>query len=111
MALRGQRFELDLNADDFTPLPIIERATDASDGPSAIGEIKERDPVAAPAPPKLKASRTGFPEHKRRSNVSAFKEQKTRQHASFLYPSQQEADPSSQPLPSPSKASDQAIAH
>ena len=111
MALRGQRFELDLDADDFTPLPTTEKATEISDSPNLIGEIKERDPAAAPTPPKPKASRTGFPEHTKRTNVSAFKQQKTRQHASLSQLSQQKADPSSSPLPARPRPSDQAIAH
>lgn len=112
MALRGQRFELDLDADDFTPIPVTKRSTDAvTSTPNLVGEIKERDPAAAPAPPKLKASRTGFPEHRKRTAVSAFKQEKARQNESILQASQQLAVPSLQPLPTQTQLSDQAIAH
>ena len=110
MALRGQRFELDLDADDFTPTPVTEKSPVSRDSPSLIGEIKERDPAAAPAPPKPKASRTGFPEHTKRTHFSAFKKQKARQHDSLPLLSPQHAD-SSQTLPTRSQPSDQAIAH
>ena len=110
MALRGQRFELDLDADDFTPTPITEKSPISHDSPNLIGEIKERDPAAAPAPPKLKASRTGFPEHTKRTHFSAFRKQKARQHDSPPLLSPQHAD-SSQTLPIRSQPSDQAIAH
>jgi hypothetical protein len=110
MALRGQRFELDLDADDFTPIPVTEKSPDSCDSPSLVGEIKERDPAAAPAPPQLKASRTGFPEHTKRTPFSAFKKQKASQHDSLPLPSQQRSD-SSPALPIRSRLSDQAIAH
>ena len=111
MALRGQRFELDLDADDFTPIPVTERSTDIASSPNLVGEIKERDPAAAPAPPKLKASRTGFPEHRKRTGVSAFKQEKARQNESISQASQQLPVPSPQPLPTQKQLSDQAIAH
>jgi RNA polymerase II-associated protein 1 len=110
MALRGQRFELDLDADDFTPTPVTEESPVSRGSPSLIGEIKERDPAAAPAPPKLKASRTGFPEHTKRTHFSAFRKQKARQHDSPPLLSPQHAD-SSQTLPRDSQPTDQAIAH
>ena len=111
MALRGQRFELDLDTDDFTPIPVTERSTDIAGSPNLVGEIKERDPAAAPAPPKLKASRTGFPEHGKRTGVSAFKQEKARQNASISQASQQLAVPSLPTLPPQTQLSDQAIAH
>ena len=111
MALRGQRFELDLDADDFTPIPVTENHTDSSKSPNLIGEIKERDPATAPAPPKPKASRTGFPEHRKRANISAFRQQKAHQNDSFPRSSQQKAEPASQPLATHTQLSDQAIAH
>jgi hypothetical protein len=111
MALRGQRFELDLDADEFTPVPVVQNPEDTSDSPSLIGEIKERDPSSAPAPPKLKVSRTGFPEHRKRTNVSAFRQQKAQQNDTLLQSSQQKATLFSQPPVSHTQPSDQAIAH
>jgi RNA polymerase II-associated protein 1 len=111
MALRGQRFELDLDADEFTPIPFAENPNGPSDSPNLIGEIKERNPSSAPAPPKLKASRTGFPEHRKRTNISALRQQKARQNDILLQSSQQKATPVSQPPISRTQPSDQAIAH
>jgi RNA polymerase II-associated protein 1 len=84
MSLRGQRFELDLDADEFTANPLSD---DHSDGPKSsfsIGEIKEKtsgDHV--PPPPAFKATRSGFPEHKSRFKASAFKQQQSTQAKSF----------------------------
>ena len=71
MSLRGQRFELDLDAEDFTPKPL------ATASPSLIGEIKERTIHTAPQAPNRPPSKTGFPAHKKRSTTSTFK---TRRH-------------------------------
>ena len=111
MALRGQRFELDLDADDFTPIPLPERPEHTSNNPDLVNEIKERNPAAPPAPPKLKNSRTGFPEHRKRTNVSAFKQQKARQDVPLSQASQQHVNSSFQHLPPQTRASDQEIAH
>jgi hypothetical protein len=114
MALRGQRFELDLDADDFTPFPATQNQRDTSDIPDipdVIGEIKERDPTTTPAPPKLKASRTGFPEHRKRAHVSAFRQQKGRQNDYLPQFSQQKAEPFSPPPATHTQPSDQAMAH
>ena len=72
MSLRGQRFELDLEADEFTPMPVSEKPIADQEAPFLVGEIRERASAAAPAPPKARGSRTGFPEHKKRS---VFKQQ------------------------------------
>ena len=79
MSLRGQRFELDLEADEFTPLPVSEKPIADQEAPFLVGEIRERASAAAPAPPKPRGSRTGFPEHKKRS---AFVQQRDRRDES-----------------------------
>ena len=81
MAVRGQRFELDLDAEDFTAKP-LEHSDDLSDPVSMIKEIQEHDDSGTPPPaPSFKSSKSGFPEHKLRPKVSAFrqKQQATRQ--------------------------------
>lgn len=69
MAVRGERFELDLENDDGLsagpPLP--------SDF-SLIGEIRERSSAAPPSAPVFKQSSTGFPAHRKRNKQSAFKQ-------------------------------------
>lgn len=77
MAIPGQRFELDLEADDFTINPIDESSLTE---PFRIKDIQEHDSSGIPAPPKPKAAVAGFPEHKQRK-VSRFrqKQEQTRQ--------------------------------
>jgi len=81
MDFRGQRFTIDLSDDDdngdgetgaTSSLPSNATPSFAS---AFIGDIKERPTQAATAP-KLKSSSTGFPEHKKRVRVSAFKKQR-----------------------------------
>ena len=111
MSLRGQRFHLDLDADDFTPLPIVSDSPQASGLPNIIGEIQEREPTSAPSAPKLKASKTGFPEHRKRTNVSAFKQQKPAHNASLSDTPPFGAKPTSSSMPTQARLSDRAIAH
>ncbi|ERF68874.1 hypothetical protein EPUS_04526 [Endocarpon pusillum Z07020] len=103
MSLRGQRFELDLGAEEFTPKPLsahaAEVASDFSDF-SLVGEIKERTPAAAPTAPKPRDSNTGFPAHKKRSTISAFKQQRGSQNVQSNRPGRLQNPPS-----------DRAIAH
>ena len=109
MALRGQRFELDLDADDLTPKPLIDHAHAPARHVSVIGEIKENIPASAPSPPKLRVSKTGFPEHRRRINISALDKQR-HQHgpSSQLRPAASIVSANSVPTQLP--PSDQAIA-
>lgn len=77
MAIPGQRFELDLDADDFTINPIDDSTlTEAF----RIRDVLEHESTAVPAPPKPKAANTGFPEPKQRK-VSRFRQrqEQTRQ--------------------------------
>ncbi|KUJ10646.1 uncharacterized protein LY89DRAFT_655380 [Mollisia scopiformis] len=77
MDLRGQRFELNLSDDE-------DNAGPGSTAPSYavpplmsafVGDIKERS-TAPPTAPKMKTTPTGFPEHKKRTKISAFKQQR-----------------------------------
>lgn len=101
MAIPGQRFELDLDADDFTVRPLQDDAAAPElRAAFSIKEIQEHDSVGPPAAPSLKSSRTGFPEHKPRRNASAFKQR------------QNGADLASRPsVPVRVEPSDRAITH
>lgn len=77
MAARGQRFELDLEADNWQF--DIKESEDVSSPFSVIKEIKERDSTSIPPAPALRSSRTGFPEHRNRRPQSAFKQQQQAQ--------------------------------
>ncbi|KIV96497.1 hypothetical protein PV10_00359 [Exophiala mesophila] len=100
MAARGQRFELDLDADDFAVN--ILNGTDgvaSSEPPTPfIKEIQEHDIDSPPPAPSFKSHRSGFPEHKPRPKVSSFKQR------------QQASSQSSNPFPAGSREpSDRAI--
>ncbi|KNG80762.1 transcription factor Rba50 [Aspergillus nomiae NRRL 13137] len=72
MAFRGERFVLDLDSDDDQPSSAPPASSISL--PGMIGEIRERSPAAAPAPPKPAAA--GFPAHRRRVKQSAFKQRR-----------------------------------
>ena len=74
MAIPGQRFELDLDADNWTFDPVADGESVVAPQPSVIKEIQEHDVADVPAPPKIKQTQSGFPEHKSRRNVSSFKQ-------------------------------------
>lgn len=82
MAIPGQRFELDLDANDFTVRPLREHS-DFSSPVSIIKELQEHDSHAPPPPPAFRSTKSGFPEHKSRFNASQIKQkqQVTRQAA------------------------------
>ncbi|CAD6587638.1 MAG: hypothetical protein ASARMPREDX12_008499 [Alectoria sarmentosa] len=78
MAVRGERFHIDLDSDD-------EPDGVHSSGPAQvlgfnlglIGDVKERtasSDAGPPAPPRIKSSETGFPAHKTRTGPSKFKQ-------------------------------------
>ncbi|TAQ84723.1 hypothetical protein B7494_g6945 [Chlorociboria aeruginascens] len=77
MEFRGQRFTVDFSDDEeepgttstppSAPLPAFSSAV--------IGDIQERS-TKPPAAPTVKSTATGFPEHKKRTKVSAFKQQR-----------------------------------
>ncbi|PLB51704.1 transcription factor Rba50 [Aspergillus steynii IBT 23096] len=75
MAFRGQRFVLDLDDEEDQAPPVIDPQDSSSFSlPGMIGEIREREPTAAPAPPKPPSA--GFPAHRRRAKPSAFKQRR-----------------------------------
>jgi hypothetical protein len=74
MAVRGQRFELDLDADDFSVGPTDNDDLEASGHTPVIGEIQEHESSTPPPAPALKVTKSGFPDHKPRRKPSAFKQ-------------------------------------
>ncbi|KAE8144688.1 transcription factor Rba50 [Aspergillus avenaceus] len=72
MAFRGERFVLDLDSDDDQTSYTLPTSPLAI--PGMIGEIRERSPAVAPAPPK--PSPAGFPAHRRRAKHSTFKQRR-----------------------------------
>jgi hypothetical protein len=77
MDLRGQRFTVDLSDDEDEIGLLSNLLSDSIPSiPSAfIGDIKERS-TGPPSAPKLKITPSGFPEHKKRTRISAFKQQR-----------------------------------
>lgn len=77
MDLRGQRFTVDFSddEDERSSGSILPSGAIPSISSAFIGDIKERT-VTAPSAPKLKTTSTGFPEHKKRTKISAFKTQR-----------------------------------
>ncbi|KAF4624290.1 hypothetical protein G7Y89_g13883 [Cudoniella acicularis] len=76
MALRGQRFVVNLSDDEDESASTSRLPSNAIPSvPSAfIGDIKERQ-TAPPSAPKLRTP-SGFPQHKKRTRASAFKQQR-----------------------------------
>ena len=99
MAIPGQRFELDLDADDFAIRPISDDVSQGQTAEFGIEDIQEHDTESVPAAPSLKSSKSGFPEHKQRRNVSAFKRK------------QATKPPPRSSIPTMVEPSDQAIRH
>ncbi|GFF60851.1 RNA polymerase II-associated protein rba50 [Aspergillus lentulus] len=76
MAFRGQRFTLNLDDDADLDLDSSQPSLSSS-SLGLIGEIRERSPSAAvPPAPKPSTASTGFPQHRRRVNQSAFKQRR-----------------------------------
>ncbi|KAL3426227.1 transcription factor [Phlyctema vagabunda] len=77
MDLRGQRFTIDLSEDEDetgSSSSILQTAG-STPSPAFIGDVIEKS-TAPPTAPKLKSTSTGFPEHKKRTRISAFKSQR-----------------------------------
>ncbi|KAE8395366.1 RPAP1-like protein [Aspergillus alliaceus] len=72
MAFRGERFVLDLDSDNGQPSSAPPASSISI--PGLIGEVRERSPAAAPAPPKPAVA--GFPAHRRRAKQSGFKQRR-----------------------------------
>ena len=68
----GERFQLDFDDDSIAP----HEKPRSAQSPGFVGDVLEREITAEIAPPTFKGSRsaTGFPEHKKRTGVSKFKQ-------------------------------------
>lgn len=77
MALRGERFHIDLSFDDDGPPQKGSRGV-SSTTPILVGDILEKAPGNYPMPtaPSLKAGSGGFPVHKKRGQFSKFKQRR-----------------------------------
>lgn len=75
MDLRGQRFTLDLSDDDEAGVNSTIPSTAVPAASPFIGDIIERS-TAPPTAPQLKPTPTGFPEYKKRTRPSAFRQQR-----------------------------------
>ena len=112
MDLRGQRFTVDLSDDEEETgsESRIPANTPSSLTSAFIGDIKERS-TAPPSAPKLKSTTTGFPEHKKRTRVSTFKQQRSGgantaavdSHNAFALPRTKQALPALNPTQDPAK--------
>ena len=84
MALRGQRFHIDLESDDDLSDHLSSHPTSATGLKlGLVGDIKERisSPDAKPpSPPAIKSSGTGFPVHRTRIGPSRFKRKRESQN-------------------------------
>jgi len=78
MAIRGQRFHIDLGSDEETNVPkTTTPAAQASLFFGLVSDVKERatsSNVKTPSPPRLTNTETGFPGHKKRTRLSTFKQ-------------------------------------
>ncbi|ETI26633.1 hypothetical protein G647_10394 [Cladophialophora carrionii CBS 160.54] len=83
MAIPGQRFELDLDADNFTFNSVSDDVSQEQVLDFSIKDIQEHDTDAPPPAPSLKSSKSGFPQHKQRAKVSAFKQRNQSLHPSI----------------------------
>ncbi|PGH06741.1 hypothetical protein GX51_02182 [Blastomyces parvus] len=82
MAIRGERFHIDLSDDDGSNNDDADALHDPAQSHSLafIGDIKERASPSTtplpPAPPQTSSTSTGFPGPRKRSRVSTFKKQR-----------------------------------
>jgi RNA polymerase II-associated protein 1 len=97
MAIPGQRFQLDLDEDNFTFNPISDNAAQEELSNFGIRDIQEHDTTAPPPAPSLRASKSGFPEHKQRPKASAFK-QRNKAGGSVFSATSSKVEPSDQAI-------------
>jgi hypothetical protein len=75
MDLKGQRFAIDLSDDEDEHASTSRIPTGALPSLPFVSDIQERI-TAPPSAPTLKKTPTGFPEHKKRTRVTTFKQQR-----------------------------------
>ena len=76
--VKGERFDIDLGSDGERSAPPSTRTNPPNPAFDFLGEIKERTTSTAkpPTAPTFKSAASGFPEHKKRTRTSAFKQQR-----------------------------------
>lgn len=83
MAVRGERFDINLDSDEEPDgIDSSVPAQIPSFNVGLVGDIKERKATSdakPPAPPRFKSSETGFPAHKTRTGPSKFKQRRENQ--------------------------------
>ena len=84
MAVRGQRFDINLDSDDEPDgVHISQPGQVPGLNSGLVKDIRERTTsldAKSPAAPKFKSSQTGFPTHKIRTGPSRFKQTRKNQH-------------------------------
>lgn len=98
MSIRGEKFVVDFSDDEDNEERDGEKSSSGSaNHPSFafVGDIVERVPAAPKPPmaPTLKSTTTGFPDHKKRTRISAFKQQRASNGDSALAPAAATAAP------------------
>lgn len=97
MAMRGERFHINLDSDnEANGIESSEPAQKSGFNFGLVGNIKERtasSDAKPPAPPRFKSSATGFPTHKTRTGPSKFKQRRENQVQDVSQP-KRHADPS-----------------
>ena len=80
--VKGERFQVDLDTEDGRETGQIRQRTTPNAAFDFHGDIKERTLSApkSPTAPSLKETASGFPAHKKRVRVSAFKQQRNQKH-------------------------------
>ncbi|KAL8700594.1 MAG: hypothetical protein Q9224_000895 [Gallowayella concinna] len=82
MAVRGQRFHIDLDSDqESSQQQIVVDPAPTRSACSLVADIQERPMSSAtrlPSPPKIKSSPNGFPAHRKRSRFSQLKQESNR---------------------------------
>ncbi|KAL9018549.1 MAG: hypothetical protein Q9185_004151 [Variospora sp. 1 TL-2023] len=89
MAIRGQRFHIDLDDDPSLASQSPQPSQSTTRSPwNLVADIQERPTSATskpPSPPRIKSSQAGFPAHKKRYRPSAFKQRLTEDSNSLRY--------------------------
>ena len=93
MAVRGQRFHVELDSDNESSAGELMNGQGPADTDLGfIKDVTERNVIAtasSPSPPQLKGTDTGFPAHKKRTRPSFFKQGRNRASPAH-YPSAHE---------------------
>lgn len=87
MAIKGERFPIDLDSDGELHRPFQPSALNIA----LVSDIKERTPSSDPKPPsspRFKSCPTGFPAHHTRTGPSKFKQRREKRDTDQIWPDQ-----------------------